>query len=302
MNKLLFVLQRRKIRCILTKLIRNANIYKEIFHYLEVETNQRFINKLFYLFLMIKKSHRPFGGDNGLIGKIEETDVHAEVGGITNDPNLKVGLSARQIRNLGCKYGPVFVKLYGTEKLIPVKVYNAFGTDHLKKSEIWISRGLAEKTGLKQGGMLRLYRYLDEQGRIKYKCENQTDNPFGRERYEIKQPAEGIIAAIDDDGHNSELYRIGLSVRQMFNLNIHRKSEPLNNETIMRVINANEKGLLDSQDYGNLIIEFKDKKKIAEVYNAGGTKAMSGCCIRISSILAEDLGLTLDDRVKLYTT
>ena len=68
----------------------------------------------------------------------------------------------------------------------------------------------------------------------------------------------------------------------------------------MRSIRANERGLLDGEDYGALIVEFKEQKKIAQVYNAFGLRKIGGCGIRVSSTLAEDLGLKLEDKVNLY--
>lgn len=248
---------------------------------------------------MIRKiSNTTFGKGWGLIGNPEESDVQAVVGAISEDSDLKIGLTAMQLDNIGYGYGQIFVQLYGGEPT-PVKVYNAFGENSQKAGNIWISRGLAEKMELRPGETINVKRVLDEQGRLRYKCESQNKNPLGRGWGKIKQPTEGIIAAIDNDGYNVELYRVGLSAMQLDNLGIERKSAPLNRNTLMKTINANERGLLDGQDYGRLIIEFGEQSVSAQAYNAFGMRAIGGCGIRVSSTLAEELGLRLEDRVKL---
>lgn len=241
-----------------------------------------------------------FGEGWGLIGSPEKTNVQAVVGAISGDSDLRIGLTAMQLDNLGYGYGQISVQLYDEDPTF-VEVYNAFGANAQGKSKIWISRGLVEKMELISGGILNIHRVLDEQGRIRYKCEDQRTNPFGRGWEKINQPAEGIVAAIDADGYNSELYRVGLSAMQMENLDIGRKSKPLNSKTLINTIKANEKGLLDGQNYGDLNVEFNGQEKSAQVYNAFGMKSIGGCGVRISSILAEDLGLKLEDRVKIST-
>lgn len=246
-----------------------------------------------------KTNQSSFGESWDLIGSSEKSDVQAVVGAINNDSDLRIGLTARQLCNIGYGYGRISVQLYDEEPT-PVEVYNAFGENALDGSKILISRGLANKIELIEGGVLKVHRVLDKQGRVRYKCENQEDNPFGQSKDEIKQPAEGIIAAIDNDGYNTELYRIGLSKLQMRNLGIERISAPLNNQTLMRAIRANERGLLDGQNYGDLVVEFKEKERSAQVYNAFGMRSIGGCGLRISSTLAGDLGLKLEDKVKIY--
>ena len=49
-----------------------------------------------------------------------------------------------------------------------------------------------------------------------------------------------------------------------------------------------------------MIVEFEGQKVPVQVYNAFGMRAIGGCGIRVSSTLAKDLGLKLEDRVKLY--
>lgn len=256
---------------------------------------------LLYLFCMRRKtSQSSFGNGWGLIGSPEKTDVQAVVGAISDDSDLRIGLTAMQLDNLGHRYGQISIQLYD-EDPTPVEIYNASKTNAQDGSKIWISRGLAEKMELRQGGVLKVHRVLDEQGRIMYKCESQKYNPFGNGWGRIKQPAKGIVAAIDDDGYNVELYRIGLSAMQIDNLEVERRSKPLNGQTLMKAVKANEKGLLDGQDYGELIVKFKGQKKYAQVYNAFGMRVIGGCGVRVSSTLAEDLGLKLEDKVRLYT-
>lgn len=245
-----------------------------------------------------KTSQSSFGNGWGLIGSPEKTDVQAVVGAVSDDSDLRIGLTAMQLDNIG--YGQISVRLYDKDPT-PVEVYNAFGANAQDGSKVWISRGLAEKMELRPGEIFKVHRTLDEQGRIKYKCEIQKNNPLGQGWGRIEQPAEGIVAAIDDNGYNVELYRIGLSAMQMDNLGVERRSKPLNDQTLMKTIRANEKGLLDGQDYGDLVVEFEGQKKSAQVYNAFGMRGIGGCGVRVSSTLAEDLGLNLEHKVRLYT-
>lgn len=249
-----------------------------------------------------KTSQSSFGCGCGLIGGPEKTDVRAVVGAINDDSDLRIGLTAVQLDNIGHDYGQVSVQLYN-ENPTPVEVYNAFGANAQDGPKIWISRGLADKMELRPGEVLKVHRVLDEQGRIRYKCESQENNPLGQDWGKIKQPAIGIVAAIDDDGYNVELYRVGLSAMQMDNLGIkrRRRSAPLNYQTLRKTIRANERGLLDGQDYRKLVVEFGVEKKFVQVYNAFGMRGIGGCGVRVSSTLAEDFGLKLENEVKLYT-
>jgi len=133
------------------------------------------------------------------------------------------------------------------------------------------------------------------------KMDTPKTNRFGRTWEKLTQPVEAIVGAIDIDGYNIEMCRVGLSAIQTMNLGIEIKSAPLNVTDLQRVVRANEKGLLDSQNYGDVVVEFEGHKKSAQVYNAFGPKCMKGCEVRVSSTLAEDLGLKLEDKVKLYT-
>lgn len=56
---------------------------------------------------------------------------------------------------------------------------------------------------------------------------------------------------------------------------------------------------LDGQDYGRLEISDNGKTESAQVYNAFGTRACGGCGVRISSTLAEELGINLGDTIKI---
>lgn len=126
-------------------------------------------------------------------------------------------------------------------------------------------------------------------------------NQFGITWKKLTQPVEAIVGAIDNDGYNVEMCRVGLSALQLANLGINGRSAPLNVTDLQKVVRANEKGLLDGQDYGDVVVEFRGHKKSAQVYNAFGPKCMKGCEVRVSSTLAEDLGLKLEDKIKLYT-
>lgn len=248
-----------------------------------------------------KTSLSSFEDNWDLIGSPERSDVQAIVGSISDDSDFRIGLNTLQLHKIRRGYGPISVQLYDEEPT-PVKVYTALGANAPTSSKkIRISRGLAEKMELRPGEVLKLHRVLDEQGRIKYKCENQKYNNFGQDWGKIQHSVTGIVAAIDDDGYNVELYRIGLSAMQMENLGIESRSEPPSNQAAMvRIFRANERGLLDGQDYGELVVNFEEHKKFAQVYSAFGVRGIGGCGVRVSSILAEDLGLKLEDEVRLY--
>lgn len=129
----------------------------------------------------------------------------------------------------------------------------------------------------------------------------QLDNPFGNNWYKLTSPVQGVIAAIDYDGCNNEIYRIGLSAMQITNLGIERESVPFSLEKILEIEKRMKKGLLDGQDFGNLGIRYNGKSLQAQVYNAFGKRSIDGPGIAISSILAEGLGLRIGDKVRLYT-
>lgn len=137
---------------------------------------------------------------------------------------------------------------------------------------------------------------------IKYKCQAKKSNPFGQEWRQLDLPLNAIIGAIDTDGYNTELYRIGLSAMQMDNLRTERKTDPLGADTVLKIMHQNKNGLLDGQDFGEVTLSFMEKRASAQVYNAFGSKSIGGCGVRISSILAEDFGAELEDTIILHGT
>lgn len=122
---------------------------------------------------------------------------------------------------------------------------------------------------------------------------------FGQCWEALSQPIRAFVGAIDSDGYNSELYRVGLSAMQLCNLGIERLSPPLNKESLMRVIKSNQKGLLDGQMYDDVCLEYMGRSVNAQVYNAFGERGFRGNRIRVSSMLAEELKLSLFDKVLL---
>jgi hypothetical protein len=227
-----------------------------------------------------KENPHSFGTFWGLIGTPERSSVEAVVGAIFDEPGLLIGLNAKQLKNIGREYGQVSVQLYD-EDSTPVEVFNSIG-EYSKGNLICVSRGIAEKMELRLGDVIKVHRVFDEQGKIRYKCENQNDNPFGRSWGVIEQPAEGIIAAVDSDGYNSGLLMIGLSAMQISNLGINRESA---------------RGV---RTYGDLLVEYNGHTKDAQIYNASGVEGIGGCGVRVSSALAEELGLKLEDKVRLF--
>jgi len=244
---------------------------------------------------MINKNK--FGENWDLLGTPKKSEAWATVGAISDNKENEIGLTAMQMANLGTDYGVCSVIIDGSSTR--VGAYNAFGAHSQRKDKIWISGGLAKELGLDIGSKIALRRIMDRQGRIKYSCEGDESNPFGQTWYKLEQPVEAVVASIDDDGYNSEIYRVGLSAVQMRNLDIDRRSEPISKKDILKVVGANSKGLLDGQDFGNLNVGYDGKMISAQVYNAFGERSLGGCGIRISSILADDLKLKLEDKVSL---
>lgn len=107
------------------------------------------------------------------------------------------------------------------------------------------------------------------------------------------------IAEIDEDGDNAFNNRVGLSAMQLRNLGVERRSQPLNAHSLTHVIDSNERGFFDGQDFGYLIVSSKNKAVESEVYNAFGTRAIGGSGVRISRSLAESLGVKCGDTMWL---
>lgn len=245
-----------------------------------------------------------FGKSEGLIGTLEKSEVVATIGKITAEGVSEIGLTNIQIENIGARYGNCFIKLY-EETLTPVEVYLANIVNPNCPNKIWITKKLSEKTELSIGDEVILTRNLDDSGRIKYFCERDYDNPFGKSWEKLPLPIEAIIAAIDSDGYNSELYRIGLSAMQITNLDLlmMQPEKIIDESKLITLMEKCKRGLLDGNEYEGLIIEYENRQIRAKPYNAHGLKkGINGCGVRISSILAEELNLSLGDRVKLYTT
>ncbi len=114
----------------------------------------------------------------------------------------------------------------------------------------------------------------------------------------IEPPVEGTIAAIDDDGD----YRVGLSAKQLRNLALERKTGRMNERDLKNVFALSAEELSYIQDYGSIAVEYADRIRQAKVYNAFGPMSTgSPDGIRISSALADYLGVHLEDKIKLHT-
>ncbi len=130
---------------------------------------------------------------------------------------------------------------------------------------------------------------------------SHLDPKFGNSWDEIASPIVGaIVSAIDKDGDNLKLCRVGLSAMQLRNLGVERISKPLNEESLVFVMQQNAAGLLDSQEYGSMRVTRNGLTEKALIYNAFGvrsTQNRSG--IRISKPLAESLRVKLGEKVAL---
>jgi hypothetical protein len=134
---------------------------------------------------------------------------------------------------------------------------------------------------------------------LKHRQGPHSDNRFGRTWDELGSEVTAVVAAIDEDGDNASLPRIGLSAMQMTNLRLERKSPPLNAQTLAAVIAGNALGLDDGQDFGDVIVIHGDREQPAHVYNAFGVRAIGGPGIRLSRPLAASLGIKRGDTVVL---
>ena len=147
------------------------------------------------------------------------------------------------------------------------------------------------------GQQFRLERVMDRAGRIRYECKTDKSNPFGHTREKLNQPVSAIIAAIDSDRADTLFYRVGLSSFQLRNLDFQVREKDA--KTLRRLLKRRELGLLDGVDYGDVILSYDGKSQTANVYNASGSRGFDGPAIRVSSKLADCLGLELEDKVVL---
>lgn len=129
---------------------------------------------------------------------------------------------------------------------------------------------------------------------------NQSDSDFGNVWDKLSQPVEAVVAVIDSDGYNTQLPRIGLSAKQMENLQISDKSDKqLDEEDLKKHIKHNKQGWLQDRDFGEVSVASDGKTVNASVYNASGPKSIGGPGVRISAKLASLLGLEEKDGIYL---
>ena len=212
--------------------------------------------------------HR-FGVDNGIVGNEKRTEVEVIVSGLIPNEKPAIGLTLVQKQNLGVDYGPVSVQPHNERAAVDVGVYDEAGEWQYRGPSVTISSGLAS-LGYASGDKISLVRHMDASGRLRYLCETQKDNPFGRTNNPLMEPAEAIVAALYDDSINL----LGLNDNQMKNLG------------------------LDS--YGAVIIGSKGYSLHASVQSEKEMISSFGAGIAVSKDIAEVLELNLESRVLLH--
>ncbi len=242
---------------------------------------------------------RKFGNCWDMFGTLEKTSVVVIVGAIDEKKSEEVGLTTMQMRNLGTDYGPC--QVISDKGLIQVPFYDGSLLHGFIDNKVAVSKGLAERLFLNVGQQFRLERVIDRAGRIRHECKTDKSNPFGHIREELRQPIEAIIAAIDNYGANTQLYRIGLSSFQLRNLGFQGKG-PRDTKAAKKLLDRRKRGFLDGLDYGDVIVSCGEKYQTANVYNASGSHGFDGPAIRVSSKLANSIGLELEDKVLLEKT
>lgn len=122
---------------------------------------------------------------------------------------------------------------------------------------------------------------------------------FGNTDGRLSQPVKAVIVAVDSDGMNQQVPRVGLSSTQIQNLGLHDHSEPMTEEDVKTYIEHRDRGWLTSSDFDDVIVKRQNKEHRATVYNASGPKAIGGPGIRVSARLAAQLRVKEKNRVYL---
>lgn len=132
--------------------------------------------------------------------------------------------------------------------------------------------------------------------------ENLEGNKFGKEWNKLEPPVVGVVGAIDDSGEDAEENRIGLSAKQLHNLDLKRKQEIADAKSwLSRAALRNTEGLTGDTDYGMVRIVYEGNQAYAQVYNAFGklSVGIGGPGVRISSKLANELGLVEGNEISI---
>src|SRR5690606_38354423 len=107
--------------------------------------------------------------------------------------------------------------------LVQASIYDA--RDHaFEDNRIALSRALAEELSLNIGDKFELERVMDMSGKIRYECATDKTNQFGHVWGKISGPVEARIAAINEEGANKKLYRIGMSAQQLVNMSLRTEA------------------------------------------------------------------------------
>lgn len=112
-------------------------------------------------------------------------------------------------------------------------------------------------------------------------------------------PVEAVVGAIDRDGDNINHVRVGLSAKQMKNLEIKTRSQPLDALSLRFIMFLNTYGFDDEQGFDNISLMFEGTTVVAHAYNAFGLRALGGNQVRVSQQLANHLGLKVGSRIML---
>ena len=133
-----------------------------------------------------------------------------------------------------------------------------------------------------------------------YFREKMETNKFGISPERLVSPVRATVADIDFDECNKQIYRVGLSSLQAYNLGIEIYFPP-NSESFLRKLKVEHRIPFERVTDGRIFVEFGDKKLSARVYNAIGPKSLECDNVRLSFALANDLRISKGERVILYS-
>jgi hypothetical protein len=231
-------------------------------------------------------SENRFGLSTHALGTPECTQIQGRVNRIAEDiSGAYIGLSAYQMCNTRAEFGAFTVKNPETDSLMPVKIYNAWGSDSTTNGdEVIISKLVAETLNLKQGNPIEIERKMDLVGAVKWACSKNKDNRFGQGWNHHSYAAVGnVVSACQDTikGRN-EIY---LTDMQTQYLRLGKHLIPLCGEKKfleLKKISPDALGMVRLK-YQNQIVE-------ADVYSNHQCSSYPGAALMISESLLTFLG------------
>lgn len=207
------------------------------------------------------------GQNWGILGDVERSVGSAVIDRVDESYDSQtIGLTARQLDNIGADYGQVYLK--AGDKKVEVDYINAYGEDSpATENGIVISPDLKEELGIKnswipfRSSKVELVRESTEKGELLYEVKNHGGE-FGQNWGYHGTPQSVVPVFIDEDEEDA---RIGLTAQQIRNL--------------------------DAPEGSILQVSYNGEEEEAEVYNAAGIRAVGGKGVRVSEPLVEQTGL-----------